>query len=80
LVKVVSVSTQLICHPALVVGVAGIHKGLEVLDIMFVAIKLELDDLRGTVCDLEIHELKIHIIVQTDGLKFVREIVVIRDT
>jgi len=80
LVKVVSVSTQLICHPALIVSVAGIHKGLEMLDIMFVAIELELDHLGGTVCDLEVHELKIDIIVQADGLKLVREIVVICDT
>jgi hypothetical protein len=80
LVKVVSMSTQLICHPALVIGIAGIHKGLEMLDIMFVAIELELDHLGGTVCDLEVHELKIDIIVQADGLKLVREIVVICDT
>ena len=47
---------------------------------MFVAIELELDDLGCTVCNLEIHELKIDIIVQADGLKLVGKVVVICDT
>jgi hypothetical protein len=74
------VSTQLICHPAFIVGVAGIYKCLKMLDIVLITIELELDHLGCAVCDLEVHELKIDIIVQADGLKLVREIVVIRHT
>ena len=80
LVKVVSVSTQFICHPALVVGVAGIHKRLEVLDIMLVAIELELDDFGCPIRHLEIHKLEVDIIVQAHRLKLVRKVIVICDT
>jgi hypothetical protein len=75
--EVVAVSSQLVCHSPLIVGVAVVHKGLKVLNVVVVAIQLELDNLWGTIRDLEIVQLKVHVVVQTDSFKLVREVIVI---
>ena len=72
-------STQLVGHAPLVVSITVVHEGLEVLNIVVVAVELELDDLQLTIRDLHILKLKVHVGLQTDSLVLVGEVVVVRD-
>ena len=77
LIEVVAVSTQFVRHPALIIGITIVYKSLEVLDIVVVAIELEFDNFWSPICNLQVIQLKVYIVVQTDCFKLIGQVVVI---
>jgi hypothetical protein len=67
-------------HSPLIVDIAGIHKCLQMLDIMVVAYEFELDAIEGSIGVVQILELEVDIGSQADLVELEWKIVVLGDT
>jgi cell division protein FtsL len=79
LVEEVPVRSQLVFHAPFVVHIAIVDEGLEMLNVVIVAEETELDNFQLTILNLEIQQLKEHILIKANGLELVWKIVVVGD-